>query len=135
QDADAEVEPPAAGRDEVPRGPLEPGSGHPALGGVPHRGEALPVTGVPPQRPVLHELADRQPLRIDRRHEGAPFVAGTLTPRPSNRLDWAEVGKTGKNVAFRGRQVKPGETPGGGLPGCPRPSTYDHCVCRASAGE
>src|SRR5689334_23225246 len=64
QDADACFKPPAAGRDEIPGGPLEPGGGHPALGGMPHRGEPFPLPGVTPQRPVLYKLTDGEPVRI-----------------------------------------------------------------------
>jgi len=84
QDADAGVEPPAAGRDEVMRGPLEPSGGHPALGGVPHRGEPFPVPGVTPQRPVLHELADGEPVRIGcRRHGDSPVVRAVTHGHPA----------------------------------------------------
>src|SRR5262249_45534039 len=70
QDADASFEPPAAGRDEVPRGPLEPGGGQPARGGMPHRGDPFPAPGVTPQRPVLHKLTEGEPVRIGCRLHG-----------------------------------------------------------------
>ena len=57
-------------------------------------------------------------------------MAGTLTPRPSNRLDWAEVGKTGKNVAFRGQPVSPAKCPGEAIRLPVGRAPYDHCVCR-----
>ncbi len=48
-------------RDEIPRRPLKPGGGHPALF-VPDGGKALPVTGIAPHRPVLEEVADGETI-------------------------------------------------------------------------
>src|SRR4029077_20571074 len=57
QDAHALVEAGLAHLDELGRRPLEPGRGHPAVV-VPDAAEALPVAGVAPERPVLHQLGD-----------------------------------------------------------------------------
>src|SRR5512134_36423 len=59
QDAHAFLEPRLAHLDELARRALEPGGGHPAVV-VPDGGEAVPVAGVAPQRPVVDHLDDRE---------------------------------------------------------------------------
>src|SRR5512134_1006619 len=62
QDAHAFLEPRLAHLDELARRALEPGGGHPAVV-VPDGGEAVPVAGVAPQRPVVDHLDDRELVR------------------------------------------------------------------------
>src|SRR5688572_18542547 len=57
QDAHAFVEARLAHLDEFRRRTLEPGRRHPAVV-VPDGAKALPVAGIAPQRPVLHDLDD-----------------------------------------------------------------------------
>src|SRR5215469_16126029 len=138
QDADALVEPLPADRDEVPRRSLEPGSGHPALGGMPYRGEPFPVPGVTPQRPVLHKLADGNLVRIDRRqHEDS--LSWTSLLGGSSRRDLALNG-----LGQRGTRGPPGHprahplrlelprgaTRGKRYPGC----GYVHCFTAQPPG-
>src|SRR3989338_1481340 len=66
QNHDAPVEALPADFDEILGGPLKPRGRHPALG-MPHRGEALPVSGVAPQDPVVDRVANRPSVRNDRR--------------------------------------------------------------------
>ena len=57
QDVDALVEAFSTDLDELFRRALEPGGVHPAFG-MPHRFEALPIAGIPPQYPVVYRFAD-----------------------------------------------------------------------------
>jgi hypothetical protein len=76
QDAHALVPALLRDADEVAERPLEPGGHHHAFG-VPDGGEALPVAGVAPHGPALHQLA-HQELVGHRRSWVSPWNRGTL---------------------------------------------------------
>ena len=59
KNADAALEPGAADLDELLRGTLKPRRRHPAIV-VPDGREALPVSGIAPQRPVLDHFSNRE---------------------------------------------------------------------------
>src|SRR6185312_6112397 len=86
QDADAALEPFAADADELGGRALKPRCHHEAVV-VPHGGEALPVTRVAPQDPVLDQLADQQTVvghtAVDSGGPGIWLVGGIGGPLAS----------------------------------------------------
>src|SRR5205823_12332597 len=74
---------------------LEPGRHHPAIV-VPYGAKALPIAGVAPQRPVLDDLADGEPIK-DPIHNRFLAVLGMTKQTPS-QMSFAWVLHVGELV-------------------------------------
>src|SRR5471030_305845 len=96
-------------RDELLVGALEPGCPHAAFG-VPDRAEAIPLKTVPPHRPVLDQLSDRQlveDITFYRRHFLPRKTCSTGARRPAALTFCRDTARRRKHVeacrAYRDR--------------------------------